>query len=116
MSALRRFGQLRIVEVSGGRELERARVSSQPVSELAPQVANPSTRFLVSAGHADQRGPVAQMSLDLADDVRGRERRKADTALRVEAIDRLDQADRPDLNEVFETFAAMREALRECAN
>src|SRR5438309_10967517 len=53
------------------------------------------------------------MPLDLADDVRRRVRRQLDPAVDVEAVDRLDQADCADLDEILELLAAVRVAARE---
>ncbi len=47
------------------------------------------------------------MALDLADDVRRRVGRQLDAAVDVEAIDRLDQADAADLDEIVELLAAV---------
>src|SRR5512143_2255478 len=47
------------------------------------------------------------MPLDLADDVRRRIGGQLDAALDVEAVDRLDQADGADLDEVLELLAAV---------
>ena len=47
------------------------------------------------------------MALDLADDVRRRVRGQLDPAVDVEAVDRLDQADAADLDEVVELLAAV---------
>jgi hypothetical protein len=51
--------------------------------------------------------------LDLADDRRGRVRRELDAAVRVEAVDRLDQADGGDLGQVVQRLTAVAEAARE---
>ena len=56
------------------------------------------------------------MALDLADDVRRRVRRQLDAAVDVEAVDRLDQADAADLDEVVELLAAIGVAPRERAH
>ena len=56
------------------------------------------------------------MPLDLADDVRRRVRRELDAAVEVEAVDRLDQPDRADLDEVVELLAAVRVTPRERAH
>jgi len=56
------------------------------------------------------------MALDLADDVRRRVRRELDAAAEVEAVDRLDQADRPDLHEVVELLPAVAVAAGERAH
>ena len=52
--------------------------------------------------NADGARPVAEVPLDLADHGRGRVRRELDAARDVEAVDRLDQADHADLDEVVE--------------
>jgi len=46
--------------------------------------------------------------LDLADDVRRRVGRQLDAPVEVEAVDRLDQADGADLDEILELLAAVR--------
>ena len=51
-------------------------------------------------------GAVAEVALDLADDRRHGVRRELDAALEVEPLDREDEADRPDLDEVLERLAA----------
>src|SRR5581483_10643928 len=59
---------------------------------------------------------VAEVALDLADDVRRRVGRQLDAAVEVEAVDRLDQADRADLDEILELLAPERVAPRERAH
>jgi hypothetical protein len=54
------------------------------------------------------------VSLDLAHDRRRGVRGKV-TARRFEAVDRLDQADRPDLHEILDPLAAVCEPAREGA-
>ncbi len=56
------------------------------------------------------------MTLDLSDDVRRRVGRQLHATLEVEAVDRLDQPDRADLNEILELLAAVRIAARERAH
>src|SRR5204862_20527 len=56
---------------------------------------------------ADGPAAVAEVALDLADDVRRRVGGQLDAAVHVEAVDRLDQPDRADLDEVFELLAAV---------
>src|SRR5581483_365442 len=50
---------------------------------------------------------VAEVPLDLADDVRRRVGGQLDPPLEVEAVDRLDQPDRADLDQVVELLAAV---------
>src|SRR5204863_7128183 len=71
---------------------------------------------LQAARDAHRPALVAEMALDLADDVRGRVRRQLDSALEVEAVDRLDEADRADLDEILELLAAVRVAARQRAD
>src|SRR5205823_4239726 len=56
---------------------------------------------------------VAEVPLDLADDVRRGVRRQLDAAVEVEAVDRLDEPDGADLDEVLELLAAIRVATRQ---
>ena len=56
------------------------------------------------------------MALDLADDVRRRVGRQLDAARDVEAVDRLDQADRSDLDEVLELLATVGVTPRQRAD
>ena len=74
-------------------------------ADLHPQLLEP-------ARHPDRPALVAEVALDLADDRRGRVRRELDAAVGVEAVDRLDQADRADLDEVLDRLAAVAEPAR----
>ena len=62
-------------------------------------------QLLQPTGYADGPALVAEVPLDLADDRRGRVGGELDAALDVEAVDRLDQADGADLDEVVERLA-----------
>src|SRR5437016_14469676 len=53
------------------------------------------------------------MTLDLADDVRRRVRGQLHATVDVEPVDRLDEPDRADLDEVLELLAAVRVAARQ---
>ena len=59
-------------------------------------------------GHAHRGGAVAQVVADLARDEGRRVGGEGDAARRVEAVDRLDQADGADLREVVERLVARR--------
>src|SRR5438093_764889 len=63
----------------------------------------------------DAHGPalVAEVALDLPDDVRRRVSGQLDTPVDVETVDRLDQPDRADLDEVIELLASIRVPPRE---
>src|ERR1700676_5717047 len=72
--------------------------------------------LLQPARHLDRPTFVAEIAFDLADDRRRRVGRELDPALEIEPIDRLEQADRADLNEVVECFTAIGELERQVAN
>src|SRR6266516_4067736 len=59
-----------------------------------------NVQLLQAARHPHRPALVAEVALDLADDVRRRVGRQLDPSVEVEAVDRLDQADRADLDEV----------------
>ena len=85
-------------------ERPRAWVSSAvAVRDLHPQLLEPPR-------HPDRPALVAEVALDLADDRRGGVRRELDAALGLEPVDRLDQPDRADLDQVLEGLAAVAEA------
>src|SRR5205814_3908686 len=73
-------------------------------------------QLLQAARHAHGPTLVAEVTLDLADDVRRRIGRELDAAAEVEAVDRLDQPDRADLDEILELLAAVGVATRERSN
>ena len=66
-------------------------------------------QLLEPARHPDRPALVAEVALDLADDRRRGVRRELHAALGVEPVDRLDQADGGDLDEVVERLAAVAE-------
>src|SRR6185437_12849667 len=72
--------------------------------------------LLQAARHAHRPALVAEVPLDLADDVRRYVGRKRDAAVEVEAVDRLDQPDGSDLDEILELLAAVRVTPRERAH
>src|SRR5207248_8411327 len=92
----RRLGELR--DRRGATELDR---------QLLDQLRQPHVQLLEAAWHAHGPAAVAEMSLDLADDVRRGVGGQLDAAREVEAVDRLDQADRADLHQVVELLAAV---------
>src|SRR5207253_2816644 len=90
------------------RELADRRRAAELNGELLDEPRELDVQLLQAARDAHRPALVAEVALDLADDVRRRVRRQLDAAVEVEAIDRLDQPDRPDLDEIFELFAAVR--------
>ena len=65
----------------------------------------PGPDLLQAPRHPHRVGPVAEVALDLTGDVRDHERAELGSP-RVEAVDRLDQPDAPDLHEVLVELAA----------
>ena len=101
----RRLGQLG--NRRGAAELDR---------QLLDQLRELDVQLLEPAGHAHRPALVAEVALDLADDVRRRVGRELDAAVEVEAVDRLDQPDGADLDEIVELLAAVRVATGERAD
>ena len=60
-----------------------------------------------AARHLDRPSLVAEIPLDLTDDVGSCVGGKRDAAGKVEPVDGLDQADAADLNQVLKLFAAL---------
>src|SRR5438552_3058548 len=56
---------------------------------------------------------IAEMTLDLAEDVRHGERRQLDAPFGLIPVDGLDQADSPDLNEILQLLSPMHVTPRE---
>src|SRR5262249_29447832 len=65
-------------------------------------------QLLQRTRHVDGPGPVAVVAPDLADDGRRGIRHELDVALRVEAVERLEEPDPADLGEVVEGLSALR--------
>ena len=94
-----------------------ASVGARP-SSRGSSLATRSTRtrqLLQVARDADRPALVAEVALELAEDRRHGEGRERGLARRVEAVDRLEQAERGDLDEVVELLAAALVAPRELA-
>ena len=70
----------------------------------------PHAQLLHAARHVERPGPVAEVALDLADDRRHRVGRELHLPLGVEALDREEQADRADLDQVLLRLPATRVA------
>ena len=102
------FGKFLLVELRRSCQLRRGRVSAQVGGELATRRAHADARLLITPWYPDCAAAIAQVPLDLPEDVRDRERGELDFSVGLETIDRLDEADRPDLHEILETFAAVR--------
>src|SRR5204862_2931152 len=83
---------------------------------LLEQPRELDVELLQTTGHPHRPAAVAEMPLDLADDVRRGVGGQLNPAVEVEPVDRLDQPDRADLDEIFELLAAVRVAPRERAD
>lgn len=70
-------------------------------------------QFLQTPRHPHRPALVTEVALDLAHDRGSRVGRELHPAVRVETVDRLDQADGGDLGEVVQRLAAVAEAARE---
>ena len=70
-------------------------------------------KLLQSAGHANGPSLVPEVSLQLAHDRRSRVRRELDLALEIETVDRFQQPDGADLDQVLERLTSVAEAARE---
>ena len=102
------------------RGVRRARPRSASCAELDRELLDRAVdrevELLQPARHLDRPALVAKVALDLADDRRRRIGRELDAAFEIEAVDRLEQADRADLHEIVERLAAVRELHREIAH
>src|SRR5205807_1623865 len=76
--------------------------------QLLHQARQLHVQLLQAARHAHRPTLVTKVALDLADDVRSRIGRQLDASLQVEAVNRLDQPDGADLDEIFELLTAVR--------
>src|SRR3954468_16619317 len=87
--------------------------TAEGLRELAGRLGQRQLELLEAPRNADRPTLVPEMPLDLADDRRSGVGRELDTAFEVEPVDRLDQTDRGDLNQVVERLAAVAEAARQ---
>src|SRR5215210_1892362 len=115
-TALERLEHLFVGDARGLGELGDRRRAAVLHGELLDQPRELDVQLLQAARHAYRPAAVAEMALDLADDVRRRIGRELDAAVDVETVDRLDQADRADLDEVLELLAAIGVAAGEGAH
>ena len=91
-----------------GRTAELAR-------HLVADAVDLDRELLQVARHAHRPALVAEVALELAEDRRDRERRERGLARRVEAVDRLEQPERGDLDQVVELLPAALVAAGELA-
>src|SRR5205823_2544407 len=97
-----------------GDELGPCRRPLEPRCDLATCSPQAAPRLLLAAWEADRRRTIAEMTLDLPDDCRDRERPEVDAAFRVEPFGRFDETDRADLDEVLEALPPVGVTPCEC--
>src|SRR3989440_8981426 len=115
-AALERLEHLFLAHLGALRELRDRRRAAELDRQLLEQPRELDVQLLEAARHAHRPASVAEVTLDLADDVRRRVGRELDAAVDVEAVDRIDQPDGPDLDEVLELLAAIAVPTRERAH
>src|SRR5947207_8776423 len=98
------------------RQLADRRRAAELHRQLLDETRQLDVQLLQAARNAHRPALVAEVPFDLADDVRRGVRRQLDAAVEVEAVDRLDQADGADLDEILELLAAVRITARERAD
>src|ERR671915_1675737 len=96
-------------------DLGRRRSAPELARQLLGDALDADRHLLEVAGHANRPAAVAEVALELAEDRRHRERGERRGAVRLEAVDGLEQAERGDLDEVVERLAAALVAAREVA-
>jgi hypothetical protein len=84
--------------------------------QVLDEVRQADVELLEAARDADRPALVAEVPLDLPDDVRRRVRRELDAPIDVKAVDRLDEADAAHLDEILELLAAVRIAAGQRAD
>src|SRR5919201_5030052 len=107
-TALERLQHLLLADLRRLGELGNRGRAAELDRELLQQPRELDVELLEPARDAHRPAAVAEVALDLADDVRRRVGGQLDAAVDVEAVDRLDQADRADLDEILEMLTAVR--------
>src|SRR5205085_2614749 len=113
---LERLEHLLLLGSRGLRELGDRRRATELHGQLLDEPRQLDVQLLQPPRNPDRPALVAEVPLDLADDVRRCVRRQLDTADDVEPVGRLDEPDRADLDEILELLAAVRVAPRERAH
>ena len=98
-----------------GGDLADRRLAMEVKRELGDGAVDLQRELLQVARHAHRPRAIAEVALDLAQDRRHRIAREGDLALEVEAVDRLDQTEAGDLEEVVEGLLGALVAARELA-
>ena len=112
LRGLQRLDDLVLVGAGRLRELRDRRGPAELRRLRLDRSREPDAELLDPARHVERPRAVAEVALDLADDGRHRVRGELHLALGVEALDREQQADRADLDEVLLRLAAARRTVR----
>src|SRR5262249_10258074 len=106
-AGLERLEHLFLLDARRLRELGDRRRAAELHCQPCDELRELPVGLLETTWNAHRPAAIAEVALDLADDVRRRVRRQLDAATQVEPVDRLDEPDRPDLHEVVELLAAV---------
>src|SRR5271165_5459986 len=82
------------------RELSYPRNPAFANRKVVDRASDRDVELAQATGCLHRPPPIAEMPLDFAEDRRRREGRELDAAFRVEAVDRFDQPERCNLNEI----------------
>src|SRR4051794_7450382 len=118
--AVRAGGLARLEHLLGRRphalaDLGRRRRAAELAAHVLADAVDLDGKLLEVARHPHRPAFVTKVTLELAEDRRHRERAEGGLPLRVEALDRLEQPQRRDLDQVVERLAGALVAPRELA-
>ncbi|MDQ0828825.1 hypothetical protein QF032_000669 [Streptomyces achromogenes] len=99
-------------EVHQRGQLRHRRLPVQPAGQLVAGLRQLDAQLLEPPRNVHRPRRVPEEALDLADDVRQRERRELDLARDLEPVDGLDQADHPGLDDVLHVVPPSAEPAR----
>ncbi len=105
VAGLERLDDFFLVGAGCHGELVDRRRPAELAAQLLDQLRELEVQLLEAARNVHRPAAVAEVALDLADDRRHGVRLERHPAVEVEAVDRLDQPDRADLDQVVEWFA-----------
>ena len=103
-----RVDRLFLLDARRRGELGDRRRAAELGRELVEHPGEAEAELLEASWHVHRPRLVAEVTANLADDRRHRVAREVDAAVDVEPVDGLDEADRPDLDEILERLAAAR--------
>src|SRR5262249_49492575 len=101
------------LDAGASRDLARRRRGTQLLTERGGGAVGFEVELLDAARDAHRPAAIAEVTLEFADDRGHRERGELESAIRLEALDRLQEADQCNLAQVVEGFAAVYESTRQ---